>query len=150
MNPRLILLSGLFGLLFTSCASIVNQSSQDVQLDSTPFGAEVVVTNKATGETVFTGETPAKVELEKGDGYFSAKDYQVEFHLDGYQPRTVDLEHSLSAWYWGGNLVLGGLIGYLIVDPITGAMWNLPETLNEQLVPIGDLPREREPFASAH
>jgi len=31
----------------------------------------------------------------------------------------------LSGWYWG-NILFGGLIGVLIVDPITGKMWKLP------------------------
>ena len=150
MNPRLLQLLGLAtGLLFTSCASIVNESIQRVQLDSTPVGADVVITDVSSGETVFTGQTPANVSLEKGDGYFSGKDYQVVFQLAGYQPRTVDLEHSLSAWYWGGNLLFGGLIGYLIVDPLTGAMWNLPERISEELTPIGVLSRERDPIATS-
>jgi len=143
MHLRYLLLSCL---LFTSCASIVNDRTQTVQLQTTPWGAEVTVTDRNSGETVYSGETPAKVTLAKGDGYFSGKDYQVEFQLDGYEPRTVDLERSLSAWYWGGNIVFGGLIGYLIVDPITGAMWNLPEELHEELVPEDGLARGRQPF----
>lgn len=28
-------------------------------------------------------------------------------------------------WYLVGNIFIGGLIGWLIVDPLTGAMWTL-------------------------
>lgn len=39
----------------------------------------------------------------------------------------------LSGWYFG-NLVFGGLIGMLIVDPLTGAMYNLkPEKIEQPL-----------------
>ena len=33
-----------------------------------------------------------------------------------------------------GNILFGGLIGILIVDPITGAMWTLPDELTVTLV----------------
>jgi len=36
----------------------------------------------------------------------------------------------LNGWYIG-NLLFGGLIGLLIVDPLTGAMWTLdPKDIN--------------------
>ena len=39
----------------------------------------------------------------------------------------------MSGWYWG-NLVLGGLIGMLAVDPATGAMWNIaPDKIDRKL-----------------
>ena len=31
---------------------------------------------------------------------------------------------SLNGWYWG-NILVGGLIGMLIVDPISGAMYEI-------------------------
>ena len=39
----------------------------------------------------------------------------------------------LAKCYLFGNIPLGGLIGWVIVDPITGAMWTL-EDLNVDLV----------------
>lgn len=39
----------------------------------------------------------------------------------------------LSGWYLG-NVVFGGLIGLLIVDPLTGAMYNLtPDKIEQPL-----------------
>ncbi len=32
----------------------------------------------------------------------------------------------MNGWY-AGNIVFGGLIGILIVDPATGAMWDIKE-----------------------
>jgi len=35
------------------------------------------------------------------------------------------------AWYLAGNIVFGGIAGWLIVDPLTGAMWRLsPKEVN--------------------
>ncbi|MCP5502447.1 MAG: hypothetical protein H7A25_21295 [Leptospiraceae bacterium] len=48
-------------------------------------------------------------------------------------------------WYLGGNVVMGGplsgLIGYLIVDPYSGAMWELDLDNQKQI----DLYLEKEP-----
>ncbi|MDY5520178.1 hypothetical protein, partial [Campylobacter lanienae] len=32
-----------------------------------------------------------------------------------------------------GNFIFGGLLGWLIVDPATGAMWNLKPEHNENI-----------------
>ena len=42
------------------------------------------------------------------------------------------MDSSLSGWYWG-NIVFGGLIGMLIVDPATGAMYKLPEGVSADM-----------------
>jgi hypothetical protein len=34
------------------------------------------------------------------------------------------VDSRINGWYVG-NIVFGGLIGWLIVDPLTGAMWTL-------------------------
>lgn len=39
----------------------------------------------------------------------------------------------MDGWYVG-NIIFGGLIGLLLVDPITGAMWKLPDTAQGNLV----------------
>ena len=53
--------------------------------------------------------------------------------MPGYSPTEVKLDSSVSGWYFG-NLLFGGLIGMLIVDPLTGAMFNLtPEKIEQPL-----------------
>ena len=39
---------------------------------------------------------------------------------------------TMDGWFIG-NLLFGGIIGVLIVDPITGAMWKLPKQLTVTL-----------------
>jgi len=49
-------------------------------------------------------------------------------------PRTVKVETSPNGWYIAGNIVFGGIIGWFIVDPFSGAMYNLsPESINADL-----------------
>lgn len=70
--------------------------------------------------------------LESSRGYFSGQTYTLHFKKDGYADKTVTLDSSLSGWYWG-NILVGGLIGMLIVDPLTGAMYKLPEQASADL-----------------
>jgi hypothetical protein len=55
--------------------------------------------------------------------------------MPGYEPAEVQLKPSLSGWYFG-NILFGGLIGMVAVDPNTGAMFNLmPNKVEQTLVP---------------
>jgi hypothetical protein len=107
------------------CASIVGESRYPVAVSSAPPGATFEITDE-DGALVHTGNTPSTVTLKSGSGYFSGQTYKLHFKKDGYPDKSVELDSSLSGWYWG-NILIGGLIGMLIVDPLTGAMYKLPE-----------------------
>ncbi len=133
-------------VLTTSCASIISESQYPVILSSHPVAAQIVITNKS-GREIYRGKTPTTLTLPAGDGYFSAEKYSVELTKDGYAPQTVILDTQLDGWYIG-NILFGGLIGFLIVDPATGAMWKLPEsktvTLAEETASVIIRGRDRE------
>ena len=80
------------------------------------------------------------MKLKAGSGFFGKARYQVKFEKPGYESRTVPVEFKLDGWYFG-NILIGGLIGMLIVDPATGAMYKLEtEFLNETLEqPTGNI-----------
>ncbi|WP_285360318.1 hypothetical protein [Pseudomonas sp. fls2-241-TYG-175] len=84
------------------------------------------------GVSVRSGVTPDEVTLRAGAGYFDGEKYTVTYRKDGYTSSTQTLESGIDGWYWG-NIVIGGLIGMLIVDPATGAMYTLPEKINSTL-----------------
>jgi len=113
------------------CASIISKSSYPVNITSDPTGADISVTN-SKGNVVYEGTTPAIVQLKAGAGYFSAQHYNVTFNKRGYETRTAPVNVKLDSWYLFGNIFFGGLVGWLIVDPITGAMYEL-EDLNVDL-----------------
>jgi hypothetical protein len=72
-------------------------------------------------------------QLSPRYSYFKGQNYRLVFELPGHAPAEVNLESELGGWYLG-NLVFGGLIGMLIVDPMTGAMYNLaPEKIEQPL-----------------
>ncbi len=115
----------------TGCASIIGDTQHPVSVMSSPEGATFEIRNE-NGMVVHRGSTPASVSLKGGDGYFDGETYTIKFTKDGHEEQVVTVESSVYGWYWG-NLLLGGLIGMLIVDPLTGAMYTLPETVSGSL-----------------
>ena len=114
-------------LWMTACASIVSKSSYPVTITSNPPGATFVL-KKANGLAMSTGTTPATIVLNSSEGYFQPAKYVVEFNRKG-ATQTVPLNASINGWYFG-NLLFGGIIiGMLIVDPATGAMWRLDDNV---------------------
>jgi hypothetical protein len=117
-----IVVIALPGLL-SSCATILSKSSYPVHISTEPSGATVSVTDKHNKE-VFKGQSPADVTLKSGAGFFAKAEYQVKLTAPGYAEQVVPINFKINGWYFG-NLLIGGVIGMLIVDPATGAMWKL-------------------------
>ena len=112
--------------LLCSCASIVSGSTTSLVVNSNPSEARLEVTNRA-GLPVYKGETPAVMTLPTGGGYFKRELYTFRVHKKGYGETTRSVMARIDPWYWG-NILFGGLIGFLIVDPITGAMYTFDGT----------------------
>ena len=110
--------------LTTSCASIINKSTQSVAISSMPDDAKVIVLD-GSGAIVARGKTPVTLTLNRGVGYFAKARYTVRIQKDGYATHQVPVVGKVSGWYVGGNLFFGSIVGWLIVDPITGGMWTL-------------------------
>lgn len=121
--------------LNSGCASIIKGSGpQSISIRSTPPDAVVKILDARTGNTLSQGRTPLIVPLKKSNGFFSAGKYRVVIEKEGFVTREVQLDARVSGWYLAGNFVFGGLIGWLIVDPATGAMWTLnPDELSVEL-----------------
>ena len=114
-------------ILFSSCASIVSRPSRDVSVQSNPSGLSFAVLN-SDGETVHSGTTPQVVNLSARGGYFKAAKYTVQVKRTGKVIGSHQVTAGLNGWYFG-NIVFGGLIGMLIVDPLTGSMYRMPESI---------------------
>lgn len=121
-------------ILFSGCASIFTKSTYPVSINSDPEGAEIYITD-GKGRPVYEGETPAVVKLKSSSGYFSKADYTVTLNYPGYKEQTIFISSKIEGWYFG-NILVGGLLGFLIIDPLTGAMWTLDtEEINVKLKP---------------
>jgi uncharacterized protein YceK len=111
-------------VLTSGCATIVSKSEWPVQIASTPDGADVSITDIRDGKKVFTAKTPTSVVLTAKGGFFKGKIYRVDVVKEGYATQSTEIKSALNGWYIG-NILFGGVIGLLIVDPASGAMWTL-------------------------
>ncbi|MBM3569649.1 MAG: hypothetical protein FJX46_12960 [Alphaproteobacteria bacterium] len=91
------------------------------------------------------GTTPAQIAVEKGCGYFCGNDFKVKFELDGHEVHELNVLTTPSGWYVAGNIVFGFIVGWFIVDPLTGSMFTL-----EPNIASADLrPKSRQSGAEA-
>ncbi|WP_317704481.1 hypothetical protein [Methylomarinovum caldicuralii] len=121
----------VIAFVMSGCASIISDSTYPVTINSSPNGAEFEIKDE-DGMIVHKGRTPAMVTLSASSGYFDCADYTIIFKKKGYEPQMTTLSCKLDGWYIG-NILFGGLIGFLIIDPATGAMWKLPKIVSVSL-----------------
>ena len=120
MRKTIISSSLALTLLASSCATIVSGSKQNVKFSSNPSTATIFI------DEVEVGKTPFEIKLAR------KSEHSVMLKLDGYQTYETKLTKKFNGWYIG-NILIGGIIG-LIIDPITGAMYNLsPDQVNAQM-----------------
>ena len=110
----------------SGCASIVSGGPELVTINSTPTDAKMTICNDRTGQCITIGQTPYTATLDRSQGFFTSARYSIKCEKDGFEPSVRTLQAGMNGWYVG-NIVFGGLIGLLIVDPATGAMWDIKE-----------------------
>ena len=119
-------LAVVLALSLTGCASIISKSEYSVSLQSSPSGAQITIIDER-GSIVHKGTTPTMVTLKASTGFFNGADYTVNAKLANGETSTTSIRSEIDGWYIA-NLLFGGIIGLLIVDPATGAMYKLPES----------------------
>jgi len=130
------LMLGLFFGGLCSCATIMKDGTQLVPVNSNEEKVDIKVTNKE-GFVVFQGQTPTTLNLKTAvdGGYFSPEQYKIVASKEGFKTETAVIDWYVSAWY-PGNIIFGGLIGLLIVDPISGDMYCLDDKVYLNMTPI--------------
>ena len=133
----LFLTIGIFAGFLSSCATVMRENSQIIPLKANVEKVDIKIINKA-GDVVFEGQTPTTITLKTAvpGGYFDPEKYTVVTSKDGFKTQTTIIDWHVSGWYWAGNFVIGGLIGYLIIDPMTGDMYYLDEEVNLNMSPV--------------
>jgi PEGA domain len=131
----------ILGLLFllvafgSGCATIIQGSTQEIPVTSSPTGATVSV----DGSLRF--QTPTKLQLTRKEPH------RIEISLEGYHPEIIELR-SVSSAATAGNILIGGLVGYAI-DQSSGAAFRLvPEVIEVSLRPKDSEPKKTEQGAS--
>ena len=134
MKKVLLSLAVSSTLFMSGCATIMGNNTQLIGIKSNPSQANIKITDEK-GFVVFAGLTPTTVTLPKSDGsYFGGKTYIVQIDKSGFETQQIKIKATVNGWYILGNLVFGGLIGWLIIDPLNGKMYNLsPEDIGTTL-----------------
>lgn len=109
-----LLLVGMEG-----CATIMTGMSAPVNIATNPPGAKFKLYRNNV--LIHNGVSPQVVQLKKRGKY------AIEIEMEGMEPVRAPIRKGVSGWYIFGNLVFGGLLGYLIVDPISGAIFTFPK-----------------------
>ena len=123
-------------LTCSGCSTIMCGSEKTISIQSTPVAASFEIED-ASGRVIAHGVTPNTVTLKRGGGWFKQAGYTIWFERDGYEPVGLPIKQKMEVgWYLGGNAIVGGLIGWIIVDPLTGAMWTI-EDVQVYLPPMG-------------
>jgi len=86
------------------------------------------VVTDAKGGVISQGITPSDVTLNRSSGYFKPGKYTIEIKKGGKVVSKEIVTASLNGWYFG-NILVGGVIGMLVVDPLSGAMYRMPESI---------------------
>jgi hypothetical protein len=137
MQPTMLVSLAVVAFAASSggCATIVAKSSQTITVSSVPEDAAVRISN-AEGVAVHSGNTPMTVTLKKGRGYFKPEHYTVRIDKEGFQPHEMKIDGAINGGYFG-NILFGGLIGMLAVDPSTGATYTLkPDKVDAALASL--------------
>lgn len=125
-TPIAIASSVMIGVFLVGCASIISKSDYPVAIQSSPKGIPFTITD-GTGNTISSGDTPQTVTLKAGAGFFKSQHYTVSYKTTK-GVITRDITAGIDGWYIA-NILFGGIIGLLIVDPATGAMYKLPDSV---------------------
>ena len=114
-------------LLLSSCSSIIEGTSQDIMVNTTPSKAKCDLVREGT-VIASIAETPASTHIGK-----DKHEIIIKCNKPGYQEATY-INKSDVAGATVGNVVAGGLIGWA-VDSASGADNKYESPVNITLVP---------------
>lgn len=110
--------------IFSGCATINKQDyNTQLELRSLPSNASATLIDHTSGERKALGQTPLKFDAKKMAEYMKARKYSIILAKEGYKTKEFELEADVNGYYSWGNLLGANIIGWAIIDPVTGAMW---------------------------
>ena len=108
MKKVILMMIVFTAFVFTSCATILSGTSDEITFNSDPGGADIML------DGLKVGKTPATVSIKRpGLG-----NKEVTLKLDGYEDRTFMLQKEFNVM---AICNLGGIPGW-VIDILTGAV----------------------------
>lgn len=126
MNLQPLAVIAALGVFLSGCATIIEGTSQDIAVSSSPSGARCEIKDKDM-RVATIDSTPQSVTVRK-----SKDDLLLNCTLAGYQPASQFLHSGISSGVYG-NIIAGGVIGWG-VDSATGADNEYPPSVSVQFV----------------
>ncbi len=121
---RLLIITIIISLAlsFSACSTVLNTTTQEIGLKTTPTNAKITIDGKKFGMS------PQQINVDRGSNHV------IKFELEGYETYETQITRKISFWFWGN--ALNGFIPGMLVDMFTGSMYNLlPEKIEVELVP---------------
>lgn len=120
--------------MLSACATLVNGSSQNVTVSTTPPAASCTL-DRVGSRVGAISSTPGSVRLDK-----SKNDLSVTCSKDGFQTATIVKAPSFSGATFG-NIIAGGVIG-VVVDAASGVNYSYPDDIRLDMAanPMPTLP----------
>ncbi|MBZ0198905.1 MAG: PEGA domain-containing protein [Ignavibacteriaceae bacterium] len=108
--------------VFSACSTVLNTTTQNIDLKTTPPNANITIDGKKFGTS------PQIINIDRG------RDHVVRFELDGYDLYEIQLTKKMSSWFWLN--ALNGFIPGMVIDWFTGSMYYLlPNEIVADLTP---------------
>ena len=108
MKKVILMMIVFTAFVFTSCATILSGTSDEIYFSSDPKGADIML------DGLKLGKTPATVSIKRPG--FGNK--EITLKLDGYEDRTFMLQKEFNVM---AICNLGGIPGW-VIDILTGAV----------------------------
>ena len=108
MKKVVLMMIVFTAFVFTSCATILSGTSDEINFSSDPKGADIML------DGLKVGKTPATVSIKRPG--FGNK--EITLKLDGYEDRTFMLQKEFNVM---AICNLGGIPGW-VIDILTGAV----------------------------
>lgn len=110
----------VLGIFVSNCSTVLNTTTQEVEIKSVPANAKITIDGKKFGIT------PQVVNIDRGTAHV------VKLELDGYESYETQLTKKISIWFWGN--ALNGFLPGMVIDMFTGSMYKLlPEEISVEL-----------------
>jgi len=126
-----VMAAALMAISMSGCATIISGTRQKIDIRSEQEGASVVIDNIRDKKVFESKNLPETARLKRGAGYFKSSEYSVKMSKEGYDTLTATIESNVNLIPYLGNIYTGGLIGMIIIDPASGAMWKLDADILE-------------------